>query len=426
MRSPARSATRTSSRRTAPGWWSGHACSAERRSRVRRVTGLDVCDLLAEGCARRAAPLFLLGGRNGVAAAAATNSEVRRFPELVIAGTWEAGTSRDRRTTGRHLSRSRRAGLGRCSSPTAHRVRCVWIARNREALVGPAWGRRRGRRRVRLLAGRVPRAPGVVRRARVGVALSVGAGTVAVAAAARVAAVCRAGAGRRCRGALAASAALRRMLIRRWWWRAAGGPRSTGRRRREGSGVADDRFDAIVVGAGPAGITAARRLARGGLALVVLERGQFPGAKNVWGGILYREPTEAMAPGFEEEAPLERPIIEQRYLLLTDDAMMGATYRSQRFAEPPFNAYSRPALPLRSLVRRRRPRRPGPRSTPSSPSSICSGRTARSSASPPATRTASCWRAASSSPTARTRCWRRRSGCTGSGRRSSRRWWPRS
>ena len=47
-----------------------------------------------------------------------------------------------------------------------------------------------------------------------------------------------------------------------------------------------------------------------------------------------------MAPGFEEEAPLERPIVEQRYLLLTDDAMMGATYRSQRFAEPPFNAYS--------------------------------------------------------------------------------------
>ena len=102
----------------------------------------------------------------------------------------------------------------------------------------------------------------------------------------------------------------------------------------------DDRFDAIVVGAGPAGITAAKEMATAGLSVVVLERGQFPGAKNVWGGILYREPTEAVVPGFEEEAPLERPIIEQRYLLLTDDAMMGATYRSQRFAEPPFNAYT--------------------------------------------------------------------------------------
>ena len=102
----------------------------------------------------------------------------------------------------------------------------------------------------------------------------------------------------------------------------------------------DDQFDAIVVGAGPAGITAAKEMAAAGLSVVVLERGQFPGAKNVWGGILYREPTEAIAPGFEDEAPLERPIIEQRYVMLTNDAMMGVAYRSERFAEPPFNAYS--------------------------------------------------------------------------------------
>ena len=44
----------------------------------------------------------------------------------------------------------------------------------------------------------------------------------------------------------------------------------------------DDRYDAIVVGAGPAGITAAKEMAAAGLSVVVLERGQFPGAKNVW------------------------------------------------------------------------------------------------------------------------------------------------
>ncbi|MCA9878569.1 MAG: FAD-dependent monooxygenase [Thermomicrobiales bacterium] len=102
----------------------------------------------------------------------------------------------------------------------------------------------------------------------------------------------------------------------------------------------DERFDAIVVGAGPAGIAAAKTMAEAGLTVVVLERGAFPGAKNVWGGILYREPTEAMAPGFEAEAPLERPIIEQRYVLLTNDAMMGATFRSEKLATPPYNAYS--------------------------------------------------------------------------------------
>lgn len=104
--------------------------------------------------------------------------------------------------------------------------------------------------------------------------------------------------------------------------------------------MAEDRLDAIVVGAGPAGITAARELAAAGLSTVVLERGQYPGSKNVWGGILYREPTEAIIPGFEAEAPLERPIIEQRYMLLSSDASMTAAYKSMKFAEPPYNAYT--------------------------------------------------------------------------------------
>ncbi|HEV2128302.1 MAG TPA: FAD-dependent oxidoreductase [Thermomicrobiales bacterium] len=104
--------------------------------------------------------------------------------------------------------------------------------------------------------------------------------------------------------------------------------------------MAEERLDAIVVGAGPAGITAARELVAAGLSPVVLERGQYPGAKNAWGGILYREPTEAMIRGFEENAPLERPIIEQRYVLLSSDAAMTASYKSMRLAEPPYNAYT--------------------------------------------------------------------------------------
>ena len=102
----------------------------------------------------------------------------------------------------------------------------------------------------------------------------------------------------------------------------------------------EDAFDAIVVGAGPAGIAAAKIMAEAGLTVVVLERGQYPGSKNVSGGILYRQPTEEFAPGFESEAPLERPIIEQRYLALTKDAMLGGIYRSTKFAEKPYNAYS--------------------------------------------------------------------------------------
>jgi electron transfer flavoprotein-quinone oxidoreductase len=102
----------------------------------------------------------------------------------------------------------------------------------------------------------------------------------------------------------------------------------------------DDRFDAIVVGAGPAGIAAAREIAEAGLSVVVLERGQYPGAKNVSGGILYRHPTEELIPGFEDNAPLERPIIEQRYMMLTENAMLGGIYRSMDFAKQPYNSYS--------------------------------------------------------------------------------------
>lgn len=102
----------------------------------------------------------------------------------------------------------------------------------------------------------------------------------------------------------------------------------------------DERVDVIVVGAGPAGTAAALTLARAGLEVVVIERGAYPGAKNVMGGILYRQPTEELVPGFWKDAPLERAIIEQRYMLLTGDSALGASYRTQAFAVEPYNSFS--------------------------------------------------------------------------------------
>ena len=102
----------------------------------------------------------------------------------------------------------------------------------------------------------------------------------------------------------------------------------------------DERVDAIVVGAGPAGVATALTLAREGLEVVVIELGAYPGAKNVMGGILYRQPTELLVPDFTESAPLERAIVEQRYMLLTEDSAFSGTYRTQSFADPPHNAYS--------------------------------------------------------------------------------------
>jgi len=57
-----------------------------RGSRLRtRVTGVELLDHLCEAAARRKLPVFLLGGAQGVAAAAAAELR-RRYPELNIAG----------------------------------------------------------------------------------------------------------------------------------------------------------------------------------------------------------------------------------------------------------------------------------------------------------------------------------------------------
>ena len=45
--------------------------------------------------------------------------------------------------------------------------------------------------------------------------------------------------------------------------------------------------DVVVVGAGPAGACAATVLARKGRSVLLLERGPFPGSKNMYGGVVY-------------------------------------------------------------------------------------------------------------------------------------------
>ncbi|MHB8573117.1 MAG: FAD-dependent oxidoreductase [Candidatus Dormibacteria bacterium] len=80
------------------------------------------------------------------------------------------------------------------------------------------------------------------------------------------------------------------------------------------------KFEAVVIGAGPAGTSAAITMAKGGMEVALLEKGEFPGAKNVMGGILYRHNLEEVIGDAWKDAPVERPIIEEQRWLMTDDA----------------------------------------------------------------------------------------------------------
>ena len=101
-----------------------------------------------------------------------------------------------------------------------------------------------------------------------------------------------------------------------------------------------EQFDVIVVGAGPAGNAAAYSLAKAGLSVLQIERGESPGTKNVQGAILYADALERLIPDFREDAPLERHIIEQRMWMLDDDSYVGTHYRSDAFNQEPYNRYT--------------------------------------------------------------------------------------
>jgi len=77
-----------------------------------------------------------------------------------------------------------------------------------------------------------------------------------------------------------------------------------------------EKFDAIVVGAGPAGVTAAYVMAKSKINVAVIERGEYPGSKNVIGGVLYIKTMDDVSPGFWSDAPLERKIVQHSYCLM--------------------------------------------------------------------------------------------------------------
>ncbi|HNA36498.1 MAG TPA: FAD-dependent oxidoreductase [Microthrixaceae bacterium] len=96
-------------------------------------------------------------------------------------------------------------------------------------------------------------------------------------------------------------------------------------------------FDAIVVGAGPAGSAAAIELARSGASVCLIERGPYPGSKNMYGGVIYGRILDEIIPEWWTEAPVQRWVTRRATMILTEDRALTVDYRSGAWGEPPYN-----------------------------------------------------------------------------------------
>src|SRR2546428_6859193 len=89
-----------------------------------------------------------------------------------------------------------------------------------------------------------------------------------------------------------------------------------------------ERFDAVVVGAGPAGSAAALSLAREKFSVLLVERGRAAGAKNMFGGRVYAWPLFELVPEWEKDCPVERVVTEEGLVFLFGDASLSVEFGS--------------------------------------------------------------------------------------------------
>ena len=97
------------------------------------------------------------------------------------------------------------------------------------------------------------------------------------------------------------------------------------------------KCEVVIVGAGPAGIACGHVLAEAGVDVIILERGQYPGAKNMFGGIFFADQMNKLIPEFYTEAPVERFVAKKHYALLINDSEVSLNIDSEEHKKPPYN-----------------------------------------------------------------------------------------
>ena len=101
-----------------------------------------------------------------------------------------------------------------------------------------------------------------------------------------------------------------------------------------------EKFDVIVAGAGLAGLAAAYTLAQEGVEVLVIEKGDYPGAKNVTGGRLYVNPVRELFPDLWKKAPLERFITREGASIMAGERSINVEYCGSELSQEPYQSYS--------------------------------------------------------------------------------------
>ena len=101
-----------------------------------------------------------------------------------------------------------------------------------------------------------------------------------------------------------------------------------------------EKMDVVIVGAGLAGLATAYCLADEGLEIVVAEKGDFPGSKNVTGGRIYLNPVRDLFPDLWHDAPLERHVVKEKWTMMAETSSTTVELRSDRFDREPYHSFT--------------------------------------------------------------------------------------
>ena len=101
-----------------------------------------------------------------------------------------------------------------------------------------------------------------------------------------------------------------------------------------------EKVDVIIVGGGLAGLSCALELSDSGMAILVLERGDFSGSKNVTGGRIYVRPLKDYLPDIWKNAPLERHVTKEILTLMGEGNSTSLELFSDRFNREPYPSYT--------------------------------------------------------------------------------------